>query len=77
MLRTEPQSGNARYFVRWHSCEKSNRRGLCGRAGLFCMGIGRRSAGGDIAARLRRLGEKRHEARRRVKAAVGGDDTPE
>ena len=31
------------------------------------------SAGGDIAARLRRLGEKRHEARRCVKAAVGGD----
>ena len=33
----------------------------------------RRSAGGDIAARFRRLGEKRHKARRRVKAAVGRD----
>ena len=35
--------------------------------------MGRGSPGGDIAAGFRRLGEKRHEARRGVKAAVGRD----
>ena len=88
MLKTELQSGNARYFVCRLGCKKSKR---CDRRGhtvfspIFrpCCRYWRRGWLGvcvrfpalaqPVAAAVRRLSEKRHEARRGVKAAVGRD----